>query len=97
MSWIVIPWAIFTGYMLLCSLKTQLHAVQLLLALLFVAFVLIWLVAALHLPAMLMKLAAIIAILSALDAWYESYREISDSLAPITPAPAPTSRAAPAG
>ena len=96
LSWIVIPWTIFTGYMLICSLKTNLQAVQLLLALLFVAFVLIWLVAALHLPAVLMKVAAIVAILSAIDAWYESYREISDSLAPEVPTPAPT-RTAPAG
>lgn len=96
LSWIVIPWLIFTGYMLICSLKTNLQAVQLLLALLFVAFVLIWLVAGLHLPAVLMKVAAIVAILSAIDAWYESYREISDSLAPEVPTPAPT-RTAPAG
>lgn len=91
LSWIVIPWLIFTGYMLLCSLKTQLHAVQLLLALLFAAFVLIWLVAGLHLPALLMKVAAICAIASAIDAWYESYREIMDSMAPHAPAPTPTS------
>lgn len=96
LSWIVIPWAVFTGYMLLCSLKTQLYAVQLLLALLFVAFVLIWLVAAIHFPPVLMKIAAILTIISAIDAWYESYREVSDSLAPETPAPA-APRAAPAG
>jgi succinate-acetate transporter protein len=96
LSWIVIPWAVFTGYMLLCSLKTQLYAVQLLLALLFVAFVLIWLVAAIHFPPVLMKIAAILTIISAIDAWYESYREVSGSLAPETPAPA-APRAAPAG
>jgi succinate-acetate transporter protein len=94
LSWILIPWTIFTGYMLVCSLKTQLHAVQLLLALLFVALLLIWLVAALHLPALFMKIAAILAIVSALDAWYESYREVSESLAPEEPTPV---RTAPAG
>lgn len=94
LSWIVVPWTVFTGYMLACSLKTNLHAVQLLLGLLFIAFLLIWLSAAVGLA--LLKIAAIAAILSALVAWYESYREISDSLAPETPAPA-APRAAPAG
>lgn len=96
LAWIVVPWGIFTAYMFMCSLKTNMHAVQLLLGLLFIAFALIWLVAALHLPALLMKVAAIVAILSALDAWYESYHEINESLAPQTPAPA-APRAAPAG
>lgn len=96
LSWILLPWIVFTGYMLMCSMKTPLHAVQLLLALLFVALILVWLAAAVHLPVALLKIAAILAILSAFDAWYESYREVSDSLAPETPAPT-TPRTATAG
>jgi succinate-acetate transporter protein len=96
LSWILLPWTIFTGYMLLCSLKTQMHAVQLLLALLFVTLLIVWLVSLVHLPAIFMKIAAILAIISAIDAWYESYREISESLAPEAPTPA-ASRPAPAG
>lgn len=96
LSWILLPWIVFTGYMLACSMKTTLHAVQLLLALLFVALILVWLTAAVHLPVALLKIAAILAILSALDAWYESYREVSDSLAPEEPTPA-TPRPAAAG
>jgi succinate-acetate transporter protein len=91
LSWIVVPWAVFTGYMLICSLRTNMQAVQLLLALLFVALVLLWLATALHMPPMTLKIAAILAILSAIDAWVESYREIMDSLAPHAPAPKPTS------
>lgn len=91
LSWIVVPWAVFTGYMLLCSLRTNLQAVQLLLGLLFVALVLVWLATALHLPALTLRIAAIFTILSAIDAWFESYREVMESLAPHAAAPTPTS------
>jgi succinate-acetate transporter protein len=93
LSWIVVPWAIFTAYMLLCSLRTDLHAVQLLLGLLFVTFILIWLATALHMGPALLKIAAISAIISAFDAWYESYREVMDSLAPAGVPAAPTTPA----
>ena len=88
LSWIILPWTIFTGYILACSLKTNLHAVQLLLALLFVTLIIVWLVSAVHLNSSALRIAAILAIASALVAWYESYREVSDSLeepAPVTP------------
>jgi succinate-acetate transporter protein len=94
LSWILLPWVVFTGYMLVCSMKTNLHAVQLLLGLLFAALILVWLAAAAHLPAVLLKIAAILAIISAFDAWYESYREVSDSLAPQPEPAAPRAAAA---
>jgi succinate-acetate transporter protein len=95
LSWIVVPWMVFTAYMLACSLRTNFQAVQLLLGLLLAAFVLVWLSTALHMGALPLKIAAILAILSAIDAWYESFHEIMDSLAPTAPTAAPTARPAP--
>jgi uncharacterized protein len=92
LAWITIAWGIFTGYMLIASMRTGLQPVQLLLGLLFGLFVFVWIAMAFHTGAWALKLAAIFGILSAIDAWYESFREIMATLPPIVHA-APTGRA----
>jgi succinate-acetate transporter protein len=96
LSWIIIPWAVFTGYMFFASRRTNLQTIQLLLLLLFIAFVLTWIPMAFHAGAVLLKIAAIAGILSAIDAWYESFHEVIDSLAPPAPTAAPTGTVTPA-
>ncbi|MGH7626966.1 MAG: acetate uptake transporter [Gemmatimonadaceae bacterium] len=85
MAWIAVAWGIFTLYMFVASLRTGLPAVQILLGLLFILFLFLWIAMAFHAGAWALKIAAIAGILSALDAWFESYREVMASLAPAVP------------
>ena len=87
LAWITFAWGIFTLYMFAASLRTGLPAVQLLLGLLFILFLFVWIAMAFHAGSWALKIAAIAGILSALDAWFESYREVMASLAPVVPGP----------
>jgi succinate-acetate transporter protein len=91
LAWIAVAWGIFTGYMFFASMRTGLQPVQLLLGLLFVLFVFLWINMAFHTGAWALRIAAIAGILSAIDAWYESFREIMETLPPLARA-APTAR-----
>lgn len=92
LAWIAFAWGIFTGYMLMGSMRVGVQTIQLLLALLLVLFVFLWINMAFHTGTWALRIAAIAGILSALDAWYESFREIMASLPPLARA-APTARA----
>lgn len=91
LAWIAVAWGIFTGYMLIASMRTGLQPVQLLLGLLSVLFVFLWIAMAFHTGAWALRIGAIAGILSAIDAWYESFREIMETLPPLARA-APTVR-----
>lgn len=80
-AWITFAWGIFTLYMFAASLRTGLVAVQVLLGLLFILFLFVWLAMAFGVGAWALKIAAIAGVLSAFDAWIESYREVNASLA----------------
>ncbi|HTJ27723.1 MAG TPA: acetate uptake transporter [Candidatus Limnocylindria bacterium] len=96
LAWIAVAWGIFTAYMLVASLRTNLQAVQLLLGLLLVLFIFLWIAMTFHTGAWTLKIAAIAGVLSALDAWLESFREIMGTLPPVTrPAPAGRTTAQP--
>jgi succinate-acetate transporter protein len=92
LAWIAVAWGVFTGYMLAGSMRVGLQTLQVLLGLLFVLFVFLWIANAFHTGAWALRIAAIAGILSAIDAWYESYREIMATLPPVVRA-APTGRA----
>ena len=82
LAWIMCAWGIFTLYMFVASLRTGLPAVQLLLGLVLILCVLVWLTMAFGVGPWALKGAAIAGVISAVDAWIESYREIAASLAP---------------
>jgi uncharacterized protein len=98
-AWIAVAWGIFTAYMLVASLRTNLQAVQFLLGLLLVLFVFLWIAMTFHVGTWTLKVAAIAGVLSALDAWLESFREIMATLPPVartaTTPRAPTTTAQP--
>lgn len=81
-SWIAVAWGIFTLYIFLASLRTNMGAIQLLLGLLFILFVFLWIAMAFHTGVWALKIAAVAGIVSAVDAWIESYRQVMASLAP---------------
>jgi uncharacterized protein len=93
LSWIAVAWGIFTAYMLVASLRTSLQPVQLLLGLLLVLFVFLWIAMTFNTGTWALKIAAIAGVLSALDAWLESFREIIATLPPPVARTAPTGRA----
>jgi uncharacterized protein len=82
LGWIAVAWGVFTGYMFLASLRTSMPAVELLVGFLFLVFFFVWLNSAFHVGMWAPKVAAVFGILSAIDAWFESYREITDSMVP---------------
>jgi succinate-acetate transporter protein len=92
LAWIAVAWGIFTAYMFVASLRTTLQPVQLLLGLLLVTFLFVWIATAFHTGTWALKIAAIAGILSAIDAWMESFREIMATLPPVA-RPAPAGRA----
>jgi uncharacterized protein len=94
LAWIALAWGIFTGYMFVASLRTNLQPVQILMGLLFVLFVFLWIATAFNTGAWALKIAAIAGVLSALDAWAESFREIMATLPPPVPRAAATGRGA---
>jgi|SRR5579872_2785156 len=93
LAWVAVAWGVFTGYMFLASLRTNLQAVQLLMGLLLTLFVFLWIAMAFHTGAWALKVAAIMGILSAIDAWIESFREVIATMPP-TAAPTPTATTA---
>jgi succinate-acetate transporter protein len=82
LGWITVAWGVFTGYMFLASLRTSLPAVEVLLGFLFLVFFFVWLHSAFHVGIWALKIAAVLGICSAIDAAFESYREVIDSLGP---------------
>ncbi|MGZ3496797.1 MAG: acetate uptake transporter [Vulcanimicrobiaceae bacterium] len=95
-GWIAFAWGVFTAYMFLASLRTNMPAVELLMGFLLLLFVFLWIAMAFHTGTWALKIAAVMGIASAIDAWFESYREIMASLVPIpTQAATPTARPQP--
>jgi succinate-acetate transporter protein len=92
LAWIVVAFGIFTAYMLVATMRTGLQSIELLMGLLLVLFAFVWIAMAFHTGAWALKIAAVAGVLSALDAWYESFREIMATLPPVVRA-APTGRA----
>jgi uncharacterized protein len=82
LGWISLAWGVFTGYMLLASLRTNMPTLELLLAFLLLTFFFVWLDSAFHVGTWALKVAAVLGICSAIDGAFESYREVIDSLAP---------------
>lgn len=91
LAWIAVAWGVFTAYMLAGSMRVGLQTLEVLLGLLLVLFVFLWIAMAFHTGTWALRIAAIAGILSAIDAWYESYREIMATLPPVVRA-APTGR-----
>jgi succinate-acetate transporter protein len=92
LAWIAVAWGVFTGYMLVGSMRVGLQTLEVLLGLLFILFVFLWIATAFHAGVWALRIAAIAGVLSAIDAWYESFREIMATLPPAVRA-APTGRA----
>lgn len=80
LAWVAAAWGIFTGYMALCAAKAKLQLVTVVLAILFVVFLLVWIGNAFHVAGAV-KIGAILGIVSAIVAWFESYRGVSKSIA----------------
>ena len=91
-GWIAVAWGIFTAYMFVASLRTNMPTVELLMGFLLLLFVFLWIAMAFHTGTWALKIAAIMGIFSAIDAWFESYREIMASVTPT-----PTVAATPTG
>jgi succinate-acetate transporter protein len=82
LGWIAVAWGVFTGYMFLASLRTSMPAVEVLLGFLFLVFLFLWIGMAFHTGTWALKIAAVFGILSAIDAWFESYREVTETMVP---------------
>jgi uncharacterized protein len=94
LGWISVPWAIFTLYMFLASLRTNLPAVQVLLGTLFLVYFFVWLHSAFHFDWAL-RVAAVWGIISAIDAVVGSYHDVMESLVPVRVTPATSTRPQP--
>lgn len=80
LAWVSLPWAIFTGYVALNSLKAKAPLITAVLVILFFAFALVWVANAFNVAAA-GKFAGYLGIISALVAWLQSYQGVQESLA----------------
>jgi uncharacterized protein len=94
LGWISVPWAVFTAFMFLASLRTNLPAVQVLLGTLFLVYFFVWLHSAFHFDWAL-RVAAVWGIISAIDAAFGSYHDVMDSLGPARGVPTTSTRPQP--
>jgi len=94
LAWIAVAFGVFTAYMLVATMRTGIQTLEVLMGLLLVVFAFVWIGMVFHTGPWALKIAAVAGVLSALDAWYESFREVMATLPPVVRA-APTGRASP--
>ncbi|HVA37877.1 MAG TPA: acetate uptake transporter [Candidatus Dormibacteraeota bacterium] len=80
LAWLLGAWTIFTAYMTLESFRINNPPVMWVFVVLLVTFVLLWLGAALH-QAGLTQVGGYLGIVTALLAWYASYKAVHNSIA----------------
>jgi|SRR5579872_1430584 len=80
LAWLLGAWAIFTGYMMLVTFRLNNPPVMWVFITLFITFVLLWLGEAVH-SSRIGVLGGYVGIITALVAWYASYKTINSSVA----------------
>jgi succinate-acetate transporter protein len=76
---LLLAWTIFTAYMTLALMRGSNMVLKLLFVVLLITFVLLWLGAQLTMPS-LTTAGGYVGILTALIAWYASYKAVADSI-----------------
>jgi uncharacterized protein len=79
LAWLLLAWAIFTGYMMLVSLRINNPPVMWVFITLFITYVVLWLGALMHMGE-LTVIGGYLGIITAALAWYASYRAVNNSV-----------------